>query len=99
MPFVTEEIWQRVAPLAGKSGSTIMLQPYPRAQMERVDEGAEADIEWLKGFSLGLRQIRGEMDIDPKKAVPVLLQSASRDDVERVQRLIESLTALAKIDD
>ncbi|HZP10918.1 MAG TPA: valine--tRNA ligase [Nevskiaceae bacterium] len=99
MPFITEEIWQRVAPLAAKSGETIMLQPYPTAQTEKIDEVAEADIEWMKGFILGLRQIRGEMDLSPGKALPVLLQNASKADVERVQRLHGSLTTLAKIED
>ncbi len=99
MPFVTEEVWQRVAPLCGVRGETIMLQRYPRAQPEKIDAEAEADIEWMKGFILGLRQIRGEMDLSPGKALPVLLQNASATDVERVQRLNSSLVALARVED
>jgi valyl-tRNA synthetase len=99
MPFITEEIWQRVAPLAGKAGPTIMLQPYPIAEPAKVDEAAEADIEWLKAFILGLRQIRGEMDLSPGKPLPVLLQNASAADVERLQRQKASLQFLARIDD
>jgi valyl-tRNA synthetase len=98
MPFVTEEIWQRVAPLAGKSGPTIMLQPYPQSQSEKIDAAAEADVEWLKGFILGVRQIRGEMDIAPKKTLPVLLLDASREDRERVGRMEASIVFLANVE-
>ncbi len=98
MPFLTEEIWQRVAPLAGKAGATIMLQPYPVAAFERIDEAAEADVEWLKGFILGVRQIRGEMDIPPGKPLPVLIQDASPGDAERLQRLQAALSFLARIE-
>jgi valyl-tRNA synthetase len=98
MPFITEEIWQRVAPLAEKSGTTIMLQPYPVAQPEKIDEAAEADVDWLKGFMLGVRQIRGEMDIAPGKPLPVLIQDASAADAERVERFRPSLEFLARIE-
>ncbi|MBL8572642.1 MAG: valine--tRNA ligase, partial [Hyphomicrobiaceae bacterium] len=69
MPFITEEIWQRVAPLAGKSGPTLMLQPWPEFNPERIDEAAEGDIEWVKAFMLGIRQIRGEMNISMAKRI------------------------------
>src|SRR5690606_27566383 len=65
MPFITEEIWPRVAPLAGKQGATIMLQPWPVAAPERIDTQAETDIEWLKLAIVGVRNIRGEMNIGP----------------------------------
>ena len=83
MPFITEEIWQQVAPRAGIAGETIMLQPYPVATASTDLEAVE-DIEWVKRFILGIRQIRGEMDISPGKALPVLLQHASADDERRV---------------
>ena len=83
MPFITEEIWQQVAPRAGIAGETIMLQPYPVATASPDLEAVE-DIEWVKRFILGIRQIRGEMDISPGKALPVLLQHASADDERRV---------------
>ena len=98
MPFITEEIWQKVAPLAGKTGSTIMLEPYPIANPERIDEAAEADVEWLKGFMLGVRQIRGEMDIPPGKPVPVLIQNASEADAERIARFQSSVSFLARLE-
>jgi valyl-tRNA synthetase len=99
MPFITEEIWQRVAPLAGRTGPTIMLQPYPVADPARIDEPAEADIAWLQGFALGVRQIRGEMDLPPGKSLPVLLQNATQADVDRLRRLGSALIFLARIEE
>ncbi len=83
MPFITEEIWQQVAPRAGIDGETIMLQRYPQASAGGSDDTAVGDIEWVRQFILGIRQIRGEMDISPGKALPVLLQHASADDRRR----------------
>jgi valyl-tRNA synthetase len=83
MPFVTEEIWQTVAPRAGIAGDTIMLRPYPEVSPDAKDEAAVADIEWVQQFILGIRQIRGEMDISPGKALPVILQGASESDQDR----------------
>ncbi|WP_091532997.1 valine--tRNA ligase [Fontimonas thermophila] len=98
MPFITEEIWQRVAPLAGKAGPSIMLQPYPQPEPDRIDEAAEADIDWLKRFILAVRQIRGEMDIAPGKTLPLLLQDADASDRERVARLLPSIQFLARVE-
>ncbi len=98
MPFVTEEIWHRIAPLAGKSGPTLMLQPYPVANPQKIDEAAESDIEWLKAFILGVRQIRGEMDIPPGKPLPLLLQNASADDRQRIARMNDSIQFLARVE-
>ncbi|MFA5940047.1 MAG: valine--tRNA ligase [Sinimarinibacterium sp.] len=98
MPFITEEIWQRVAPLAGKKGPSIMLQDYPVSEATKVDEAAEADIEWMKSFILGVRQIRGEMDIAPGKPLPVLLQNASPADRDRLQRMAASIQFLARVE-
>ena len=80
MPYITEEIWQRVAPLAGKSGQSLMLQPYPEADDGQVDEGAVAEMEWVMSFLLGVRSIRGEMNIAPAKPLPLLIQNGSAQD-------------------
>ena len=85
MPFITEEIWQRVAPLAGTSGDTIMHQPYPLAEIDKIDPQAEADIEWLKGAILGIRNIRGEMNISPAKQINVLFANGSHNDQARLE--------------
>ncbi|OOZ80595.1 valine--tRNA ligase [Solemya velum gill symbiont] len=80
IPFITEEIWQQVAPLAGKSGDSIMLQPYPLADESLEDQQAVAEVEWLKNIILAIRKIKGEMNIAPGKRVPVLLADASEQD-------------------
>jgi valyl-tRNA synthetase (EC 6.1.1.9) len=98
MPFITEEIWQRVVPLAGRSGETIMLAPYPVARPDRINAAAEADVDWMKRFILGVRQIRGEMDIPPGKVLPVLLSGADVTDRERAERLQASITFLARVE-
>jgi valyl-tRNA synthetase len=79
MPFITEEIWQRVAPLAGTGAAedTIMLQPYPVADEAQIDNAAIAETNWVMNFILGVRRIRGEMNIAPSKPLPVLLQDGS----------------------
>ncbi len=98
IPFITEEIWQRVAPLAGKQGDTIMLQPYPVANEDRIDTGAEADMDWLMQFVLGIRRIRSGMDIKPSKLLPVIMQNASHTDHEKLSAYQQMLTSLAKIE-
>jgi len=98
MPFITEEIWQTVAPLAGKSGRTIMLQPFPQADEALIDNAANADIEWLKGFIVGVRNIRGEMNIPPGKALPVLVRNGSDSDKSRLDDNAPFLKQLAKLD-
>jgi len=98
MPFVTEEIWQRVAPLAGRAGDTIMLQPFPAAADYIRDEGAECELRWLQGFILGIRQIRGEMDISPGRRLPVLVLDASADDRVMLETHSPLVAALARIE-
>ncbi|SEP89574.1 valyl-tRNA synthetase [Azotobacter beijerinckii] len=98
MPFITEEIWQRLAPLAGKSGPTLMLQPWPVADEARLDEAAEDDIEWIKALMLGVRQIRGEMNISMAKRIDVVLNNASAGDRRRLAENEPLLAKLAKLE-
>jgi len=98
MPFITEEIWQRVAPLAGREGDSISLQPYPQAEPARHDAGAEADVEWIKTFILGVRRIRGEMDIPPGKPLPVLLQGGGAQDRQRLDEYRLFLERMARLE-
>ena len=99
MPFITEEIWQSAGPLAGKAGATIMLQPYPEPNETDVDAEAEADIEWLKAVILGVRNIRGEMNIPPGKALTLLLRNGDASDQTRLAQNSQYLKKLAKLDD
>jgi len=98
MPFITEEIWQRVAPLADRSGPTVMLAPYPRAADFPLDESGEREVNWLQSFILAVRQIRGEMNINPSRRIPLLYRNASTRDVELIQRHHTWLERLAGIE-
>jgi valyl-tRNA synthetase len=98
MPFITEEIWRRVAPVAGVGGDTIMLAPWPAARDYPADSAAAADVDWMKGVILGIRQIRGEMDISPAKRLAPLAQGATAEDADRFSRHAALLVRLAGIE-
>ncbi|HWU68920.1 MAG TPA: valine--tRNA ligase, partial [Stenotrophobium sp.] len=98
MPFITEEVWQRVAPLAGKSGDSIMLQPYPIAQPDKINEAAEADIEWLKAMVTALRRVRSELNVPPARLVTLLLADGDAADRARVERFASQLRFLNKLE-
>ncbi|MBK8326162.1 MAG: valine--tRNA ligase [Moraxellaceae bacterium] len=98
MPYITEEIWQRVKGLVGKSGDSIMLEAYPQPDSSKINTQAEADVEWLKGVIAGIRNIRGEMNISPSKALPVLCHNVSADDAARLARYRSQLNFLARLD-
>ena len=98
MPFISEEIWQKVAPLAGTGGDTIMLAPYPGADEFDRDQEAEQDMAWLQGLVLGVRQIRGEMDIAPAKPLPLILKNASAEDRSKLEKLQGFLSHIAKLE-
>jgi valyl-tRNA synthetase len=102
MPFITEELWQKVAPLAGhdmsSAGDTIMNQPFPQADDNKVDDIAEQELDWVKTFISGVRKIRSEMDIAPGKALPVLLQNASQQDRDIFTSNQAFINSLAKLE-
>jgi len=98
MPFISEEIWQKVAPLANAGGDTIMRAPYPGADEFDRDQKAEQDMAWLQGLVLGVRQIRGEMDIAPAKPLPLILKNASAEDRSRLEELQDFLSHIAKLE-
>ncbi|ATC99236.1 MULTISPECIES: valine--tRNA ligase [Pseudoalteromonas] len=97
-PYITETIWQRVAPLANINADTIMLQAFPQFDESQVDESAMADLEWVKQFIVAIRNIRGEMDISPNKPLDVLLKNASDEDKRRLEENAKFLASLAKLE-
>jgi len=96
IPYITEEIWQKVAPLAGVDGETIMLQPYPEADESKIDEQAEAEMCWVMEFIVGVRKIRSGMNIPPSKALPILLQNGSQQDQQWLKSNENYIQSLAK---
>ena len=98
MPYITEEIWQRIAPLAGIKGDTVMLQPYPEYNESQFDQAAIDEVEWIKNFIIGIRQIRSGMDIKPGKLLPVLLQNGSDKDKALFETHESYLKKLAKLE-
>ncbi|WP_144980417.1 valine--tRNA ligase [Halomonas sp. C22] len=101
MPYISEEIWQRVAPLAGTymgEGASIMHQAWPEADENKIDEQATRDIEWLKGVIIAVRNIRAEMNIAPGKPLDVLLTKGQPEDAERLDQNRRFLAKLAKLE-
>ncbi|MFZ9643257.1 MAG: valine--tRNA ligase, partial [Candidatus Methylopumilus sp.] len=72
MPFITEEIWQTIGKMSGRTGPSIMLEAYPKAQLEKIDEKAEAWVALLKESVDACRSLRGEMNISPATKVPLI---------------------------
>jgi valyl-tRNA synthetase len=95
MPFITEEIWQRVRPALGLDGESIMLRPFPVAG--DFDDEAEQDIDWVKGVIQGVRRIRSELNLAPARPLDVWLQGGDASDRERQQRFADALGQLARI--
>jgi len=102
LPFITEEIWQNIAPLAGiglnPEGDTIMLQPFPVADQSQIDAQADADIDWVKNVIVGVRNVRGEMNISPAKALPIYMARGDAEDKRRLEENRQFLSKLASLE-
>ena len=73
IPFITEELWQTVAPLAGRKDTESLMQArYPAADMSRIDEASEAKVAELKAMTYACRNLRGEMNISPAQRLPLV---------------------------
>ncbi len=110
MPFITEEIWQRVNPLVAplaaamnrrattESVDMVMRAPYPQATDFAGDAQAEAEVAWMQQLILAVRQIRGEMDIAPSRRIPLLLANAGARDAALAEKHFAWLTRLAGLE-
>src|SRR5690606_10923619 len=100
VPFVTEELWQQVAPRLGIEGASIMARAYPRPEDFAGQDfsAAAADVEWLKAMISALRRIRSELGVSPAKAVPLLVSGGGAQDAARVARFASQLGFLARIE-
>ena len=98
MPFITEEIWRKVAPLAGITGESLMLAPWPQAASLASDADAEQQVQWLQAVILGVRQVRGEMDISPARKLPLLVAGGTATDHQLLQQHAALLGRLAGIE-
>ena len=97
IPFVTEQLWHAVAPLAGKTGDTIMLQPYPIADEAMIDEGAEAWMDQFKKLTDATRNLRGEMKLSPSVRVPLIVEPGSEADRIAAQGFAPYVQLLGKL--
>jgi valyl-tRNA synthetase len=97
MPYITETIWQRLALLVDKKGDTIMLQPYPDYHEGQINTKAEADIQWIQAVILAVRNIRGEMNLSPSKAIPIYFYNGNEQDKHRLTEHESFLKSLAKL--
>jgi valyl-tRNA synthetase len=98
IPFLTEEIWQRIAPLAGVGGETVMLAAFPRSDAARIDTAAEADVAWLQQAIIAVRNVRGELGIAPGKKLELLLRNAGPMERRCVAAHELLLTTMAKLE-
>lgn len=98
IPFITEEIWQNLIPFIQTQHDSLMLATYPHVKTEMIDEHAETEIEWIKSIILAIRNIRGEMNISPSKALPLILRGGSKQDLDRFDRYNPIIIKLAKIE-
>jgi valyl-tRNA synthetase len=98
IPFITEELWQRIASLAGRTGDSIMLQPYPKSQPEKSDAVSEAWVAELKIIVDAVRNLRGEMNISPGQRVHVIAATKDLEDQQKLVQMQPYLRALAKLE-
>ncbi len=99
MPFITEEIWQKLQELTSSTEDTIMLAEFPQYDESKIDEEALCDINWIKSVILGIRNIRGEMNISPNKKLPIFFYQGSTKDQQNLGQYKTFLISLAKLED
>ena len=98
VPFLSEEIWQSVAPKLALTEDGLMQRPWPRADEIIADDAATAEIEWFKNVLSGIRRIRAEMNIAPGKTIPLLLADGDASDRARAAKFAAQISFLARVD-
>lgn len=98
IPFITEELWQFVAPLAGKSGASIMLQAYPQADAGKVDSTATGQVELLQEIVNACRRLRSDMGLSPAQRIPLIIASGNTtEETDTLNELSPYISGLAKL--
>ena len=97
IPFITEALWQKVAPVAGREGPSIMIAAYPQSQPERIDEAAEAHVAKLKALVDACRTLRGEMSVSPATRLPLFAVADDATDAQFLRDAAPVLQALGKL--
>ena len=98
MPFITEALWQEISSRSGQPKISIMTQPYPSGDLERINQRALSEITWIQDVVSGLRNIRGEMNIDPHRRIPALLQGGDPTAQIYLERFHHLLIELARLE-
>ena len=98
MPYITEELWLKVAPLLGASAETVMTQPYPRQADYPADPPAAAEVEWLKTVVLGVRRIRAESNLEPARKIPLQVKGGSADEQAWLGECAPFIQTLARLE-
>jgi valyl-tRNA synthetase len=98
IPFITEEIYEQCQTLTGDESESLMTQAYPEVEEDLISAQVEQEVQWLQTFILGIRQIRGEMNIPPSKPLPCFVQNISATDQQCLDSHSQILTSLAKLE-
>ncbi len=100
IPFITEELWQSVAPLSGMTGASIMIQPYPQPDVGKIDNASVEQVALLQEIVTACRSLRGEMNLSPAQRVPLIIVSGSTtEDPATLSALAPYIISLAKLSD
>ncbi|HZW22978.1 valine--tRNA ligase [Noviherbaspirillum sp.] len=101
IPFITEQLWQKIAPMTGRqlnpAGDSIMLQAYPQPEMKKIDEQAEAWMAQLKAMTDACRNLRGEMQLSPAQRVPLFIEANDKAQAESFGRYLQALAKLSDV--
>jgi valyl-tRNA synthetase len=99
IPFITEELWQKVAPVAGRAGESVSIAAYPVSQPERIDEAAIAHVAKLKQLVDACRNLRGEMSVSPATRLPLFVMASTPAEASFMKQSAPVLQALAKLNE